>query len=107
MASRTALAILFCLGSWSLNAQDTSTANAHPKMVFAADTQAPMFVETLVLKPDHNRAATKMLFHDIGAQNPQHVFLLGDVVNLGYSSHQWKPMDKYLESLRDKNIKVD
>src|SRR5881398_1373577 len=106
MASRTALAFLFCLGSWSLNAQNT-TVPVHPKMIFAADTQAPMWVETVVLKADHNREATKMLFHDIGTQNPEHVFLLGDVVNLGYSSHQWKPMDKYLQSLRDKNIKVD
>src|SRR6476661_3859208 len=58
-------------------------------IAFASDTQAPMWVETLWLKPDHNRKATRLLFLDILKQRPSNVFLLGDVVNLGSSDKQW------------------
>jgi UDP-2,3-diacylglucosamine pyrophosphatase LpxH len=76
-------------------------------IAFASDTQAPMWVETLWLKAHNNRAATKKLFTEIGDRKPGSLFLLGDVVNLGYSKRQWKPMDTYLQSLRDKGIDVN
>jgi predicted MPP superfamily phosphohydrolase len=76
-------------------------------IAFASDTQAPMFVETLWLKAHHNRQATKKLFSEIGNRQPGSLFLLGDVVNLGYSNKQWKPMDVYLQDLRNKGITVD
>lgn len=73
---------------------------------FASDTQAPMFVETLWLRANNNRKATKLLFEDVLHRHPAAFFLLGDVVNLGYSNRQWKPIDKYLKALRDKEIPV-
>ena len=75
-------------------------------IAFASDTQAPMWVETLWLKAHGNKAATKKLFTEIADKKPGSLFLLGDVVNLGYSNRQWKPMDGYLQSLRDKGIEV-
>ena len=66
-----------------------------------------MWVETLFLKADRNRTATRMIFNNILQHNPQALFLLGDVVNLGYSNKQWKPMDAYLHGLREKGIQVD
>lgn len=75
-------------------------------LAFAADTQAPMFVETLWLRSHNNRKATRLLFEDVARRVPRAFFLLGDVVNLGYASRQWKPIDKYLESVREKNIPV-
>jgi hypothetical protein len=75
-------------------------------IAFASDTQAPMWVETLWLKPDHNRKATRLLFLDIMKQKPSNVFLLGDVVNLGSSDKQWKPIDGYLDQFRDSSVGV-
>lgn len=73
-------------------------------LAFAADTQAPMFVETLWLRSHNNRKATELLFADVTQRHPAAFFLLGDVVNLGYSNRQWKPIDVYLHNLRSKSI---
>lgn len=75
-------------------------------LAFAADTQAPMLVETILLKPFRNREATKLLFQNVVHQKPCAFFLLGDVVNLGYSARQWKPIDQYLQMLRSQHIKT-
>ena len=75
-------------------------------IAFAADTQAPMFVEKLWLRTHNNRKATQLLFEDIVVRKPAAFFLLGDIVNLGYSNRQWKPIDKYLEALRNHHIPV-
>jgi hypothetical protein len=65
-----------------------------------------MLVETILLKPFRNREATRLLFQQVATQNPSAFFLLGDVVNLGYSKRQWKPIDRYLEALRQQDISV-
>jgi Icc-related predicted phosphoesterase len=75
-------------------------------IAFAADTQAPMFVETIWLRAHNNRKATRLLFEDVFHRHPASFFLLGDVVNLGYSNRQWKPIDSYLKTLREKEIPV-
>ena len=75
-------------------------------LCFASDTQKPMWIETLFLKKDHNQQATRMLFDAVGKRRPAALFIMGDVVNLGYSNRQWKPMDAYLKNLRDNNISV-
>jgi UDP-2,3-diacylglucosamine pyrophosphatase LpxH len=91
-----------------LLAQDSIEAtNAPGKLIaFTSDTQAPMWVETIVLKSHNNKAATKRLFSDIEKRQPNSLFILGDVVNLGYSDRQWRPMDRYIKSLREKGIAV-
>jgi 3',5'-cyclic AMP phosphodiesterase CpdA len=75
-------------------------------IAFASDTQAPMLVETILLKPQQNRKATRLLFADVLVRRPSAFFLLGDVVNLGYSGRQWRPIDQYLQALRDGNVPV-
>ena len=75
-------------------------------LAFAADTQAPMFVETLWLRSHNNRTATRLLFEDVAMRKPGAFFLLGDVVNLGYAERQWKPIDKYLALVRSKEVPV-
>jgi len=76
------------------------------EIIFASDTQAPMWIETLWLKSHNNRSATKQIFDDILQRQPADVFLLGDVVNLGYSNRQWKPIDACLQRLRSKSVNV-
>ena len=78
----------------------------HNVFAFAADTQAPMFVETLWLRSHNNRKATRLLFEDVLHRHPAAFFLLGDLVNLGYSRRQWKPIDRYVQALRDGGIPV-
>jgi hypothetical protein len=85
---------------------ETIPSNSSNLIAFASDTQAPMWVETIVLKAHNNRTATKRIFSDIEKRQPGSLFILGDVVNLGYSNRQWKPMDRYLQNLRDKGITV-
>jgi hypothetical protein len=75
-------------------------------MAFASDTQKPMWVETLFLKSNNNRNATKKIFNEFSQLQPKALFLLGDVVNLGYSNKQWKDMSGYLKNLRSKGIAV-
>jgi hypothetical protein len=89
-----------------LLAQQANEQGNNNLIAFASDTQAPMWVETIVLKAHNNRTATKRIFGDIEKRQPGSLFILGDVVNLGYSDRQWKPMDKYLQDLRDKGIGV-
>jgi hypothetical protein len=75
-------------------------------IAFASDTQAPMLVETILLKSHKNKLATRLLFKDVLRHHPAAFFLLGDVVNLGYSNRQWKPIDGYLELLRNNGIEI-
>jgi predicted phosphodiesterase len=75
-------------------------------MAFASDTQKPMWVETLFLKSNNNRNATKKIFNEFAELKPKALFLLGDVVNLGYSNKQWKDMSRYIKKLRGKGISV-
>ncbi|HEY6955041.1 MAG TPA: metallophosphoesterase [Flavisolibacter sp.] len=76
------------------------------ELCFASDTQKPMWVETIRLKKDHNQTATRMLFDAVAQRKPTAFFIMGDVVNLGYSDRQWKPIDGYLKTLRDENVPV-
>lgn len=85
--------------------QETHTTSENI-LAFASDTQAPMLVETILLKPHRNRKATELLFADVLVRQPAAFFLLGDVVNLGYSSRQWRPIDRYLHALREGAIPV-
>jgi hypothetical protein len=75
-------------------------------LAFVSDTQAPMLVETILLKSHNNRKATALLFSDMLERLPAAIFHLGDVVNLGYSSRQWRSIDRYLEALRLAKIPV-
>lgn len=75
-------------------------------IAFASDTQAPMWVERIVLPANHNKLATEMIFHDIISQKPSSLFILGDVVTLGYKEKKWEKMDRYLDSCRKAGIHV-
>lgn len=85
---------------------DDLQSTSENMLAFAADTQAPMLVETILLKPFKNRKATELLFSDVLMRQPAAFFLLGDVVNLGYSNRQWRPIDRYLQNLREGHIPV-
>lgn len=76
------------------------------EIVFTSDTQGPILLETLWLKPNRNRSATNKIFSDILQKEPEGMYILGDVVSWGSSNRQWEKMDLHLKKLRDKGIKV-
>ena len=84
----------------------TMHALAQKQIAFVSDTQAPMWAETILLKPNQNERATGLVFHDILVQKPTSLFILGDVVNLGFKEKRWKKMDRYIDSCRKAGIHV-
>ena len=75
-------------------------------LLFASDTQAPMWVETLWRKPNGNVEATAALFTELEARAPKDLFILGDVVNLSCKEKRWTKMDVYLQRLRERGGRV-
>lgn len=99
----------FCLFALTANTQ-VITGLPQPcnnEIIFASDTQAPIWVEALWLQAYHNRSATKKIFKSITEKQPKAVFLLGDVVSVGCSNKQWRRMDVFLKRLRDKGVEVN
>lgn len=76
------------------------------EIIFVSDTQQPMLVEKLFLKSNHNVDATKDIFAAILQTKPQQLYMLGDVVSLGYASAKWKNVDCFLDSCKKQNIGV-
>jgi predicted phosphodiesterase len=86
--------------------QIVTAQNKNPVIAFASDTQEPMWVEKLWLKPNHNLLATKMIFKDVDSLRPKAFFILGDVVSLGKSKKAWKNIDNYISQLVKDSIPV-
>lgn len=80
--------------------------DARPEIAFVSDTQAPMWVEDIFLHSNQNEKATGLIFADLLRLRPQSLFILGDVVSLGYKEKKWKTIDSYLDECRRSGIKV-
>lgn len=76
------------------------------EFAFVSDTQEPMGVEKAFLKENQNDRATQLIFSDLVNQKPKALFILGDVVMLGYKNKKWKKMDNYLAACREAGIPV-
>jgi UDP-2,3-diacylglucosamine pyrophosphatase LpxH len=96
------LIVLLLMESDFSIAQGTSSK----EIAFVSDTQAPMWVENVFLKANQNRRATSLIFDDIVKTKPRAVYILGDVVSLGYRNKKWKSMDQYIETCRKNGIDV-
>lgn len=77
-----------------------------PTIAFASDTQAPLLFEHITRKLDHNEKATEAIFMEVINTRPSGLFLLGDVVSLGYKNGKWKKIDRYLKLCTDNQIPV-
>lgn len=99
MHMKSLLAGIFLFLSVSGQGQSRSIA-------FISDTQAPMAVEKIWLKSHHNEKATEALFKEIVATKPSQLFILGDVVSLGYKKKKWVPMNAYLNNCHAAGIPV-
>ena len=68
------------------------------EILFLSDTQAPMWVEKLVLRTHNNTKATQAIFDEIIRLKPAVLYWLGDIVSLGYRKNKWRIIDQFLAS---------
>jgi hypothetical protein len=73
---------------------------------FVSDTQQPMEIEKIYHAQTQNTRATAMIFAAILHDKPAALFMLGDIVSLGYRNKKWKKVDRFLDSARQDAIKV-
>ncbi len=66
------------------------------EILFLSDTQAPMWVERLVLRTHQNTKATTTIFNEIVRLKPAVLYWLGDIVSLGYRTTKWRIIDQFL-----------
>ena len=77
-----------------------------PVIDFASDTQEPLWIEKILLTSNRNADATRMIFQDINLRHPSALFILGDVVALGFEDSKWKKIDEYLKLLKATGVPV-
>ena len=70
--------------------------NNKREILFLSDTQAPMWVERLVLRTHQNTKATTTIFNEIVRLKPAVLYWLGDIVSLGYRTNKWRVIDQFL-----------
>ena len=73
---------------------------------FVSDTQQPLGVEKIYLEPTQNARATAMIFSAILHDKPTALFMLGDIVSLGYRNKKWNKTDRFLDSSKKQGLKV-
>jgi UDP-2,3-diacylglucosamine pyrophosphatase LpxH len=76
------------------------------EIAFVSDTQAPMWIENVFLKANQNVKATRLIFEDIIKAKPMALYLLGDIVSLGYRDKKWRNIDEYIAQCREQGIEV-
>ncbi|CAN5287302.1 hypothetical protein BH09BAC3_BH09BAC3_37640 [soil metagenome] len=102
MPAKRIFVVFLLFGSFLLQGQTLPSK----QIVFVSDTQEPMWIENVFLKANQNQRATKMIFEDISKAEPRSVYILGDIVSLGFKNKRWKKIDQYIADLRNKNIDV-
>ncbi len=90
----------------NMNAQEKEIPENTNTIAFVSDTQSPMWIEKVFLRSDSNTKATELVFNDIVNTKPNALFILGDVVSLGYSESKWSTVDEYLYKVRGNGTPV-
>ncbi|MEO5892145.1 MAG: metallophosphoesterase [Ferruginibacter sp.] len=99
--------LLFCsLLAMAQVEQAPPTPAPTTEMIFVSDTQQPMWVEKILLKPNRNSTATADILAEILRRKPQSLYMLGDVVGLGYRNKKWRKVDIFLDSCRKAGTNV-
>ena len=100
------LLITGCCICCTMHAQTTGSSSSSNEIFFVSDTQQPMLVEKLWLKPNQNKKATAGIFNSILKHKPGSLYMLGDVVGIGYANRKWKKVDLFLDSCRKNGTNV-
>lgn len=98
--------LVFLIAAIHIGMKAQSDTARSPGLYFVSDTQQPMLVEKLWLKPNHNKKATAGIFASILKQKPRSLYMLGDVVGLGSSDRKWKRVDAFLAQCRKNGTDV-
>jgi UDP-2,3-diacylglucosamine pyrophosphatase LpxH len=80
--------------------------SSQQQLYFISDTQQPLMIEKIILRPNHNLKATADIFAAILKDKPTSLYMLGDVVGLGYANRKWKKVDRFLSSCRSQGTNV-
>ena len=100
MKKLASIIFLFFYAAGTVKSQSPAPSLPTTEMLFISDTQQPMWVETLLHKQNQNLKATADIFSEILQRKPRSLYMLGDVVALGYSSKKWRKVDRFLDSCR-------
>ncbi|HEX4373761.1 MAG TPA: metallophosphoesterase [Puia sp.] len=103
--SKWLLAVSFFLFSF-IHAKSQQAAKQNKEIDFVSDTQQPLAIEKIKLKSNHNTKATSMIFSEILKNNPDALYMLGDIVGLGSSNRKWQTVDKFIDSCHKEKIEV-
>ncbi|MFT3681385.1 MAG: metallophosphoesterase [Ferruginibacter sp.] len=106
MKQITIFLTLLLLGFCAVNAQTTNVSQEND-IFFVSDTQQPLVIEKLLLrKSHHNKKATANILAALLEEKPRNIYMLGDVVGLGYANRKWKKVDIFLDSCRKQGTTV-
>lgn len=86
--------------------QTTESDSTRPEIALVSDTQEPLGIERIFLKSHQNALATKKILQDITDRMPRALFMLGDVVSVGYREKKWRQIDSFLQRSRQLGISV-
>ena len=103
---RNILSLIFLWPFFVTGQIDLTSSEPLTEINFISDTQQPMRVEQIILKSNHNIEATALLFTEILKVKPKSLYMLGDVVSLGYRNNRWEKVDIFLDSCRKEDISV-
>jgi UDP-2,3-diacylglucosamine pyrophosphatase LpxH len=100
--------VLYILFLMSTNGytQTTEVDSTRPEIALVSDTQEPLGVERIFLRYNKNALATGKILQDIIDRMPRALFMLGDVVSVGYKEKKWKQIDTFLQRSRQLGISV-
>jgi predicted phosphodiesterase len=87
-------------------AQTCDDDSTQPEIALVSDTQAPLGIERVFRKINQNALATKKILQDITDRKPRALFILGDVVSVGYKEKSWQMIDSFLLRSRGLGISV-
>lgn len=99
------LLISFLLFSFLL-AKPQNPVRKNKEIDFVSDTQQPLDIEKIRLKANHNTKATSLIFAEIIRNNPEALYMLGDITGIGTSNRKWKTADKFIDSCRKEKIAI-
>lgn len=87
-------------------AQSSHNDTTRPEIALISDTQEPLGIERFFLKYNKNALATSKILQDIIDRMPRAVFMLGDVVSVGYREKKWRQIDTFLQRSRQLGISI-
>ena len=106
MKNRALFVVALIVAQIPAMAQYLNPAPLADEMFFISDTQQPMWVETILLRRNRNTEATASMFNTIIKEKPKTLFMLGDIVSLGFATNKWKKVDKFLDTCRHQGTQV-